>query len=125
MRAPSWPLVRVRLYLEGKLDPELGWVVDFEDITTVFSATLQLPDPHYLNEIKGLENPTSEQFTVWIWGRVEQALPNLSEVEVRKTCTSGCVYQGYRSSASLKNFDLHAEESTSATSVKPFQILDS
>lgn len=84
----------VRIYVSGELDADLAWVVDFADIKMAFKPTLELLDHHYLNEIEGLENPTSERIAVWIWDRVKDGLPGLSKVEVRETCTSGCVYQG-------------------------------
>jgi 6-pyruvoyltetrahydropterin/6-carboxytetrahydropterin synthase len=51
-------------------------------------------DHYYLNEIPGLENPTSELLARWIWDRVAPSLPELSQVVVNETCTSGCVYRG-------------------------------
>jgi 6-pyruvoyltetrahydropterin/6-carboxytetrahydropterin synthase len=51
-------------------------------------------DHYYLNEIAGLENPTSEILARWIWERLATSLPELSQVVVRETCTSGCVYRG-------------------------------
>ena len=51
-------------------------------------------DHHYLNEVPGLENPTSEVLAKWIWDRLVDVLPNLTEVRVRETCTSGCIYRG-------------------------------
>jgi 6-pyruvoyltetrahydropterin/6-carboxytetrahydropterin synthase len=51
-------------------------------------------DHYYLNDIAGLENPTSEVLARWIWDRVQPAMPELSQVVVRETCTSGCVYRG-------------------------------
>ena len=51
-------------------------------------------DHYYLNDIEGLENPTSEVLARWIWSRIHPALPELSHVVVRETCTSGCVYRG-------------------------------
>ena len=50
-------------------------------------------DHRYLNEVEGLANPTSENLARWIWDRLIDLLP-LSEVLVRETCTSGCVYRG-------------------------------
>ena len=47
-----------------------------------------------LNDIKGLENPTSEQLAIWIWQRLKPVLPALAEVVVHETCTSGCRYRG-------------------------------
>jgi 6-pyruvoyltetrahydropterin/6-carboxytetrahydropterin synthase len=51
-------------------------------------------DHHYLNEIAGLENPTSEVLARWIWTRLHPTLPELCRIVVRETCTTGCVYQG-------------------------------
>ena len=51
-------------------------------------------DHRYLNEIDGLDNPTSEHLAVWIWTRVAPVLPGLSRVVVQETCTSGCEYRG-------------------------------
>ncbi|MCF5955455.1 6-pyruvoyl trahydropterin synthase family protein, partial [Xanthomonas perforans] len=49
---------------------------------------------HYLNDIEGLENPTSERLAIWIWQQLKPALPQLSEIVVHETCTSGCRYRG-------------------------------
>jgi 6-pyruvoyltetrahydropterin/6-carboxytetrahydropterin synthase len=50
-------------------------------------------DHRYLNDIEGLENPTSEVLARWIWVKLEGSLP-LAAVEIRETCTSGCIYRG-------------------------------
>jgi 6-pyruvoyltetrahydropterin/6-carboxytetrahydropterin synthase len=49
-------------------------------------------DHYYLNEIEGLENPTSENLARWIWRELKPGLPALTRIVVRETCTSGCVY---------------------------------
>jgi len=51
-------------------------------------------DHHYLNEIEGLENPTSENLVKWIWDRLKPKLDFLSAIEVKETCTTGCIYRG-------------------------------
>lgn len=84
----------VRLHVSGAVDPHAGWVIDFADIKTAFAPVLARLDHYYLNEIPGLENPTSENIARWIWREVVTALPALSAVEVRETCTSGCLYRG-------------------------------
>ena len=61
---------------------------------TAFNPILERLDHYYLNEIQGLENPTSENLARWIWRELEPTLPQLSEVEIRETCTSGCIYRG-------------------------------
>ena len=85
---------RIELHVEGPLDEELGWVVDFGEIKQVAGPVLERLDHRVLNDIEGLENPTSENLAVWIWDRVAPDLPGLSKVVVRETCTSGCVYRG-------------------------------
>ena len=85
---------RVVIYVEGKVDGEMGWVQDFGDIKRAFKPILEQLDHHLLNEIEGLENPTSEVMAEWIWVRLKPALPLLSKIEVRETCTSGCIYHG-------------------------------
>jgi 6-pyruvoyltetrahydropterin/6-carboxytetrahydropterin synthase len=85
---------RVRVYVSGDLDPTLGWVVDFADIREVCEPIRLELDHYYLNDIDGLENPTSEVLARWIWQRLKPALPSMSKIEVGETCTSGCVYEG-------------------------------
>ena len=84
----------IELRVRGPLDPELGWVQDFSDIKAVFRPVYEQLDHHYLNDIPGLENPTSERLAVWIWERLKPLLPGLSAVIVQETCTSGCEYRG-------------------------------
>ncbi|MGH9206400.1 MAG: 6-carboxytetrahydropterin synthase QueD [Acidimicrobiales bacterium] len=85
---------RVSLHTEGSIGDETGWVRDFADLTSAMEPVLGRLDHHYLNEIEGLENPTSEILARWIWEQVLVSLPELSQVVVRETCTSGCVYRG-------------------------------
>ena len=85
---------RVRVTVTGPVDPAMGWVIDFADVKNAFAPLLARLDHYYLNEIEGLENPTSEVLAVWIWDRLRASLPMLSAVEVRETCTVGCVYRG-------------------------------
>ena len=84
----------VRLYVKGAVDDHAGWVIDFADIKQAFAPVLARLDHYYLNDIPGLENPTSENLARWIWRETAQRLPGLSAVEVRETCTSGCIYRG-------------------------------
>ena len=85
---------RVRIHVRGPLDPRLGWVMDFADVKRAFRPLHDQLDHRYLNEIPGLENPTSENVARWIWERLAPELPGLSHVVVRETCTAGCVYSG-------------------------------
>lgn len=85
---------RVRIYVRGPLGATTGWVQDFGDIKAAFKPFYEQLDHHYLNEVDGLENPTSEHLAVWIWDRLSPSLPLLSRVETFETCTSGCIYYG-------------------------------
>jgi 6-pyruvoyltetrahydropterin/6-carboxytetrahydropterin synthase len=85
---------RVRVSVEGEVDPATGWVMDFGDLKHAFRPLLDRLDHYYLNDIPGLENPTSEVLARWIWERLSAAALPLAAVEVRETCTSGCVYRG-------------------------------
>ncbi|MBG3080136.1 6-carboxytetrahydropterin synthase QueD [Proteus mirabilis] len=84
----------VRLELTGEVDTQSGWLIDFADVKAAFKPTLDRLDHYYLNEIEGLENPTSEVLAKWIWHQVKPVLPLLSAVMVKETCTAGCIYHG-------------------------------
>lgn len=84
---------RVQVHVQGDVDPAAGWVMDFSEIKKAFQPLRDQLDHYYLNDVPGLENPTSEVLARWIWDRLIGQLP-LSAVMVRETCTSGCVYRG-------------------------------
>lgn len=84
---------RVAVHVSGDVDPHTGWVMDFGDLKRAFEPLRDQLDHHYLNDVPGLSNPTSEVLARWIWDRLSGGLP-LTAVSVRETCTSGCVYRG-------------------------------
>ncbi|AKH89684.1 6-carboxytetrahydropterin synthase QueD [Edwardsiella tarda] len=84
----------VRIEISGEVDPHTGWVMDFADLKARFQPIYDQLDHHYLNEITGLENPTSEVLAHWIWQQLKPRLPLLSAVMVKETCTAGCTYRG-------------------------------
>ena len=85
---------RVVVHVEGPIGDESGWVCDFADISAAVAPVRDLVDHRYLNEVDGLENPTSEVLARWLWVRLADALPGLSQITVHETCTSGCTYRG-------------------------------
>ncbi len=85
---------RIEIHLSGAVDPAMGWVADFADVGAAFAPVFDQLDHHYLNEVPGLENPTSENLAAWIWDALKPGLPMLSQVVVHETCTSGCRYAG-------------------------------
>jgi 6-pyruvoyltetrahydropterin/6-carboxytetrahydropterin synthase len=84
---------KVQVHVHGDVDPATGWVMDFAEIKKAFRPLHDQLDHYYLNDVPGLDNPTSENLARWIWERLIDQLP-LSEILVRETCTSGCVYRG-------------------------------
>lgn len=86
---------KVRIEVSGPVDASLGWVIDFGDIKTAWRDLDDALDHRYLNEIPGLDNPTSEVLAIWIWDRLTEHLSGLlSAVTVQETCTSGSTYRG-------------------------------
>lgn len=87
----SW---RIEVAIEGPVGNETGWVMDYADLKAAFQPIHDQIDHNYLNEIPGLENPTSERLAVWLWNELKPRLPLLSELVIAETCTSRCVYRG-------------------------------
>lgn len=86
---------RVVVHVCGPVDPTTGMVMDFADIKSAIKPIIHDHlDHYYLNDVTGLENPTSENLARWIWRRMIIALPQLSAIEIRETCTSGVAYRG-------------------------------
>jgi 6-pyruvoyltetrahydropterin/6-carboxytetrahydropterin synthase len=85
---------RIEVHVRGDLDPTLGWVMDFADLKREFQPLFDQLDHRYLNDVPGLENPTSERLAQWIWNALKPAVPQLHRIIVHETCTAGCSYFG-------------------------------
>lgn len=85
---------RVEIHVRGPVGEHSGWVMDFAELKAAFEPLFVRLDHHYLNDVPGLENPTSENLARWIWRELKPALPLLARVVVHETCTSGCSYSG-------------------------------
>lgn len=85
---------RIEIHVRGPLHPELGWVMDFADLQAAAQKVHALLDHRYLNDIPGLDNPTSERLAIWIWERLKRDLPTLAKVIVQESAHSGCTYTG-------------------------------
>jgi 6-pyruvoyltetrahydropterin/6-carboxytetrahydropterin synthase len=86
----------VRLEVEDKVQDKTGWIMDYADLKLIFQPIYNRLDHHFLNEIPGLENPTSENLARWIWIQLKPNLLTLSAVVIQETCTSGCIYKGQK-----------------------------
>jgi len=84
----------ITVVVDGEVDPERGWLMDFADIDEHVMPLVRRLDHHVLNEIEGLENPTSELLAAWLWRHMKPGLPILAEVHVAETVTSRCIYRG-------------------------------
>ena len=84
----------IEVTIEGEVDPELGWVVDFAAIDEHANPLMRVLDHQVLNEIQGLDNPTSEHLAAWFWRKLRPALPGLVEIVVSETPTSRCIFRG-------------------------------
>lgn len=85
---------RIEIIVAGEVDPTIGWLMDYAEISDLFKPIWEQLDHRYLNEVGGLENPTSENIAVWIWQRLKPTLPLLIEIVVAETCTAACAYRG-------------------------------
>ena len=84
---------QVDVIVKGTPNPETGMVIDFADITKAWEPLHLTLDHYYLNEIEGLENPTSEVLAEWIYRRIKPSLPELSAIYVHETCTSSARFE--------------------------------
>lgn len=86
----------VEISLAGEMDETLGWLVDFGEITEIVEPILKGElDHRVLNDVPGLENPTSEFLSIWLWRRLAPLMPTLASVTVHETCTARCTYRGH------------------------------
>ncbi len=84
----------VRLTVRGPIDPVSGWVLDFAELATAWSPIADALDHRLLNDVPGLENPTSERLAVWIWHELREQVPLLAAVEISETGGFRVVYRG-------------------------------
>ncbi|SRR5690606_34797517 len=85
---------KVDVIVEGNIPEGQHYLIDYGEIKAAIDPIHQQIDHHCLNDIEGLENPTSEMLARWLWDRLRPKLPLLSEIVVYETCTSRCEYRG-------------------------------
>ena len=84
---------RVEVFLRGEKDKDKNWLCDFAEIERQIAGLRRELDHNYLNDIEGLEVPTLENISCWIWNRLHNALPGLDRVLVRRgSCGEGCSF---------------------------------
>ena len=85
---------KVELAIVGPMNPDTGWLIDFGELEEIWRPVYQTLDHNYLNDVPGLENPTSEILAKWIWDRMKPTLPQLDQVTLFETCDARCEYRG-------------------------------
>ena len=85
---------KLKVVVKGKPDPNLGWIMDFKDLKDALLPVIDRLDHKLINDIPGLQNPTAENITIWIWDQIKPSLPLLSRIELYETPTTGVIYSG-------------------------------
>ncbi len=67
-----------------------------DDLDTIWAPIHFQLNYGCLNDLPGLENPTSELLASWLWARIAPQLPGLSTITVYETGTCGAVFDGQR-----------------------------
>ena len=78
----------VEVTVAAPLDPVTGWCVDFDDMEQAWKRLHDVLDHRLLNEVEGLENPTTELIAVWILERLNFAGAELTKVSVAELPTA-------------------------------------
>lgn len=85
---------RVTVYVEGEIDGDTGWVCDCVDIKTAMTPIVALLDHNCLNDVAGLENPTTENLAVWLWQKLERDLQGLCKIRIQASHNTVITYFG-------------------------------
>ena len=85
---------KIIISVKGQLDKHTGFVTDFQEIENAFNPIKKILDHSFLKKIEGLSNPTSENICIWIWDKIESSIPNICEIEIKETDSTGCIYRG-------------------------------
>ena len=86
--------------VKGQMDKHTGFVTNFQEIENAFNPIKKILDHSFLNKIEGLSNPTSENICIWIWDKIESSIPNICEIEIKETDSTGCIYRGRKNGKS-------------------------
>jgi 6-pyruvoyltetrahydropterin/6-carboxytetrahydropterin synthase len=85
---------KIEVTVYGTVNPDTGWFIDFGVLQDEWTKIYNVIDHNYLNDVPGLENPTSEVLAHWLWTQMKPAIPSLSKITVFETCDARCEYEG-------------------------------
>jgi 6-pyruvoyltetrahydropterin/6-carboxytetrahydropterin synthase len=83
----------LRVFVKGPVANPEGWIMDFGDLKKALQPVLGRLDHHLLNEIPGLENPTSEVLVQWLAQKLTALVPNIWKLELKETPESGVIWE--------------------------------
>ena len=84
---------RLGVTVDRPIDPASGLAIDFSDLKAIVEReVVDLLDHRYVNDL--IDNPSAENMTVWMWRRLQPALPGLVEIELWETRRCAVVYRG-------------------------------
>ena len=83
------------VYIYGPIKNPEGFVIDFFDIDVVLNKKiLPLIDHKLLNDVEGLNNPTSEHLIKWIWDNIVNEFSGLRKLQLSEDHGTGIIYKG-------------------------------
>lgn len=80
---------QVEFAIRGQPGADSGWLVDFDEVEASVAQLKGELDHHCLNELAGLENPTTEAVAAWLWRRLAALYPGLHRVTVQEHPSRG------------------------------------
>jgi 6-pyruvoyltetrahydropterin/6-carboxytetrahydropterin synthase len=88
----------VTIVLQGPVDARTGMIVDYQDIANAWREIHDVIDHRLLNDIIGLENPTTELLAPWILHRLNRSAylagrgggSLVKRVRVKESSTTWC-----------------------------------
>ena len=85
---------RIEVTVRGEVGKRTGWVMDFAAVDRAVRPLVDSLDHRTLNDVRGLENPTSEVLAGWLLKRLAPRLRGLHEVAVSESPRARCAYRG-------------------------------
>ena len=84
----------ITISISGEINEKTGFVIDFYDVDKIFNSYIHNKIDHkVLNDVSGLENPTSENLCKWIWDNLSNKLDGLHKVKVSEDFGTGIIFQ--------------------------------
>jgi len=86
-------LFKVEVSVAGEIDPEMGWVMDFGQLAHIGGKVMSELDHRVLNDIDGLDVPTSENIARYLFEKIGTQVDGLVAVTVHESPYSRCEYR--------------------------------